>query len=126
MEIIIVKNNTYKTKTIFCDIDGTLIKHHGSLSKQLTHKPEILEGVIEKFDEWDRKCYNIILTTGRKESLRRITENQLAELGLVYDQLIMGIGGGPRILINDIKPSGLKTAFSVNLERNKGIRDVQL
>ena len=123
-----MKNNTYKTKTIFCDIDGTLIKHHGSLSKQITHKPEILEGVIEKFDEWDRKCYNIILTTGRKESLRRITENQLAELGLAYDQLIMGIGGGPRILINDMKPHRpeMLTAEAITIERNKGLEDVEI
>jgi hydroxymethylpyrimidine pyrophosphatase-like HAD family hydrolase len=38
-------------KTIFCDIDGTLLKHHGSLSAQITNKPKILEGVLKRLDE---------------------------------------------------------------------------
>ena len=42
-----MKEKMYKSKTIFCDIDGTLIKHHGSLSKQITNKPEILEGTLK-------------------------------------------------------------------------------
>ena len=46
----------------------------------------------------------IILTTGRKEGMRRITEQQLESAGIVYDKLIMGIGGGARVLINDLKP----------------------
>ena len=116
----------YKNKTIFCDIDGTLIKHHGSLSRIITSEPKILEGVVEKLDEWDRKCYNIILTTGRKESLRKFTENQLVKLGIVYDQLIMGLGGGPRYLINDLKPDGTKTAFAIQVERNKGIKNLEI
>lgn len=118
----------YKSKTIFCDIDGTLIKHHGSLSKQLLKKPEILKGVLEKLDEWDRKCYNIILVTGRKESTRKITEEQLSSLGIVYDQLVMGIAGGPRYLINDLKFSNpeTKTAIAINLPRNKGVSDVEI
>ena len=118
----------YKKKTIFCDIDGTLIKHHGSLSAQVNKKPEILEGTLKKFDEWDRMCYNIILVTGRKESLRKFTEGQLASLGIVYDQLIMGLGGGPRYLINDLKPHKpeMTTAVAINLPRNKGIGDVEI
>ena len=117
----------YKNKTIFCDIDGTLIKHHGSLSRQVTSEPKILEGVVEKLDEWDRKCYNILLTTGRKESLRRITENQLVKLGIVYDQLIMGLGGGPRYIINDLKPNSEEpTAQAINLKRNGGIGNVKI
>ena len=118
----------YKSKTIFCDIDGTLIKHHGSLSKQIINKPEILEGTLKILDNWDRLCYNIILVTGRKESLRKLTEQQLTSLGIVYDQLIMGLGGGPRYLINDLKPNfeGMQTAVAINLTRNKGISDVKI
>jgi hypothetical protein len=58
--------------------------------------------------------------------MRAATEKQLAELGIFYDQLIMGMGGGPRIVINDNKPSGQETAFAINLERNKGINDIIL
>ena len=73
-------------KTIFVDIDGTIIKHHGGLENSLNellkpdYKPELLENVQERIWEWDGKDYTVILTTGRKESSRRITEKQLEEL----------------------------------------------
>jgi len=116
-----------RPKTIICDIDGTLVKHeiptkNTSPNKQL----ELLPGTVEKLSEWDAKGYNVILITGRRESMRKATEEQLARLGVFYDQLIMGIGGGDRILINDNKPDGRETAFAINLERNKGIDDIIL
>jgi hypothetical protein len=33
---------------------------------------------------------------------------------------------GERVVINDTKPSGLPTAFSVNLARDTGLRDVRI
>jgi hypothetical protein len=116
-----------RPKTIICDIDGTLVKHEAPTSNTSPSKNlEPLSGTIEKLIEWDIKGYNIILITGRRESMRKATETQLSELGIIYDQLIMGIGGGPRILINDNKPNGNETAFAINLERNKGINDIIL
>ena len=114
--------------TIFCDIDGTLVIHAKPTDSQKpTHKLNLLEGTIEKILEWDKLGYNIILTTGRKESLRKVTENQLEETGIIYDQLIMGIGGGKRYLINDRKPYGSEDyAIAINLKRNTGIKDIQL
>lgn len=114
-------------KTIFLDIDGTLIEHCGEITKQIKGIPNLLEGTLEKLTEWDRKGYNIILTTGRRESTRKETEKQLSELGIFYDQLIMGIGGGPRILVNDKKLNSEKnTAFAINLKRNIGIKTISL
>jgi hypothetical protein len=113
-----------RPKTIFCDIDGTLVKHAPPhISSTPNHKMELLEGTLEKLLEWDKKGYNIILTTGRKESLRTLTEKQLTEVGIFYDQLIMGIGGGTRYLINDCKPDGAVAAWAINIERDKGITD---
>jgi len=67
------------------------------------------------------------LTTGRKESCREATEKQLQRAGIFYNQLIMGFGGGDRIIINDRKPNSDKdTVFAVNIDRNKGIKDVKL
>jgi hypothetical protein len=84
-----------RPKTIICDIDGTLIEHAVPWESSLpSFKMKILPGTLDKLAEWDRKGYNIILTTGRKESLRNVTEKQLSEVGIFYDQLIMGIGGG--------------------------------
>jgi hypothetical protein len=114
-------------KTIFLDIDGTILKHMGSLSNILTQKKQnILEGVLTKLNEWESKRYNIILTTGRKESMRKFTEDQLTQLGIFWDQLIMGLGGGPRIIINDKKPDGTETCRAINLDRNKGLNDVEI
>ena len=117
----------FRPKTIFCDIDGTLVKHAAPANAQNPdYHMELLEGTIEKLLEWDKKGYNIILTTGRKEGMRTQTERQLQEVGIFYDQLIMGIGGGPRVLINDNKPDGKEFAFAINIERNKGINDIIL
>jgi len=114
--------------TIFIDIDGTLINHKSSkASEQLTCKPQLLPGVIEKFCEWDGKGYKIILTTGRKESSRKLTEESLSALGLFWDQLIMGIGPSQRVLINDLKPNiNAPTAIAINVERNKGLADISI
>ncbi len=116
-----------RPKTIFCDIDGTLIAHYGDGTKQHLRQPVILPGVSEKIKEWDRKGFYIILVTGRKESTRKHTEEQLAISGIVYDQLIMGIGGGVRVLINDRKPDFPDdTAVAINLDRNIGFSDVNI
>lgn len=117
-----------RAKTILCDIDGTLItQFNQGISQQGTGYPPILDGTIDKINEWDRSGYNIILITGRRESQREVTEQHLRDLGIVYDQLIMGIGGGDRIVINDRKPnSDRDTAYAINLERNKGISDVEI
>ena len=116
-----------RPKTIFCDIDGTLVKHvPPNIAQSPDFEMELLDGTIDKLLEWDKLGYNIILTTGRKEGLRDLTEKQLQKAGIFYDQLIMGIGGGVRYLINDNKPEGDNTAFCICIERNKGIQDVNI
>ena len=115
-----------KPKTIICDIDGVLFEHYNKgLSSQLYSKP--LEGTLKKINEWDAKGYNIILMTGRRESLRTKTEKQLLMCDIFYDQLIMGVGGGDRIIINDRKPdSDRDTAYSINLYRNESIMEEKI
>lgn len=116
-----------RPKTIFLDIDGTLVEHSGDISQQFTKTPKLLNGTLEKLSEWDRKGYNIILTTGRREGVRDITVKQLAELGIFYDQLIMGLGGGVRVVVNDRKKDKTHdTAIAINLDRNEGIKNVKL
>ena len=118
--------NEYK-KTIFLDIDGCLIKHNGNLSIQLLGIPELLPGTLEKLNEWDAAGYKIILTTGRKESMRKVTEEMLTSFGIFYDQIVMGCNRGERILINDKKPNdNMSVARSIEIERNVGIKDIKL
>ena len=117
-----------KPKTIICDIDGVLLKHQNKgLSDQLIGEPPLLNQTIEKLTEWDSKGYNIILITGRRESHRNITEKYLTSIGIFYDTLIMGVGGGDRVIINDRKPNSERnTAYAINLNRNEGIKNVKI
>ena len=116
-----------RPKTIFCDIDGTLVKHFNPLITQdPNHKMEIIEGTKEKLLEWDKLGYNIILITGRREGQRTLTKKQLQEAGIIYDKLIMGIGGGYRYLINDKKPDGKITCESFCIDRDAGISNINI
>ena len=115
--------NKDKLKTLICDIDGTILKHIHKYSR-LNEKPEILPGVREKIDEWDSTGHKIILMTGRKESARKVTEKFLEELAIPYDQLIMGVGNGNRILINDkITQVSFDRALSINVVTNSGFNE---
>ena len=87
-------------KTIFSDIDGTLIEQvrFEDLNPNVV---TLLPGVKEKMLEWYDAGHYIVLTTARPEHLREITEIQMNIAGIRFDQLIMGIGREERILINN-------------------------
>ena len=114
-------------KTIFCDLDGTLTKHPGdsTVIQNPDYELEVLPGTKEIMNEWDKKSYHVIITTGRKESTREATVKQLQRAGILYDQLIMGFGGGDRILINDRKSEGRDAASVINLDRNVGMGKIE-
>jgi len=113
-------------KTILIDIDGTLLRHQGDLTAQMTDVIPALPGAVAKLNEWNRKGYCIVLVTGRKESMREITRIQLQKAGLFFDQLIMGLPRGQRVLINDNKPDMDETAVAVTVQRNIGIEDISV
>ena len=109
--------------TIFMDLDGTLIVHDSSKilgSGEYEDLRVLSSSSISSVNELFWNGSKIILTTGRHESTRDSLEAELRKLGLKYDKLIMDLGGGPRILVNDSNPSlpGFPTAFSVNTVRN--------
>jgi len=117
-----------KSKTIFCDLDGTLVKHSNPIVIQNPdYELEVLPGTHDRLREWDSNGYAVIITTGRKESSREATIKQMQRAGINYDHLIMGFGGGCRYIINDTKPnSDDDTCFSINVKRNGGISDVEI
>lgn len=106
-------------KTYFIDLDGTLLEHILDFENIYNYpKLRALPGAKEKTMKWHCQGHLIILTTARPESLRYLTEVQLRNAEIVYDELIMGIGSGERILINDyVDPLGDK-AIAYNVERN--------
>lgn len=112
---------TPKPKTIFCDLDGSILMHAHVASDVMANRPQLLAGVRDKFNQWDSQGHRIILVTARKESTRTKTEQDLRELGLVWDQLIMGVGGGARYLINDKLLDGdADRAVAINLITDGG------
>ncbi len=109
-------------KTWIIDLDGTVFKHNGFL----TNEEEVpLPGVRELFQKISPDDY-VIITTSRNEKLRQVTERNLNISGLRYNLLLMGLPEGERVLINDRKPSGLKTAFAVNVSRDEGLGALKL
>jgi len=58
--------------------------------------------------------------------LRDVTVKQLSYAGVVYDQLVMGIGGGSRVLINDLRANGDQSAFVYQPKRNEGVGGIEL
>ncbi len=110
-----------RPKTIFCDIDGTLLQHREPSKIAIGEKACVLPNTIQVLKQWDKSGNNVILVTGRKESLREITELELSQLGVIYDKLLMGIGGGDRILINDRKPDGRLASWSISPTRDSGL-----
>jgi predicted HAD superfamily phosphohydrolase YqeG len=77
-------------KTIFSDIDGTLIEQvdFNDLDPNVVN---VLPGVKEKMTEWMNAGHYIVLTTARPEELREITKQQMLTAGILYHQLVMGI-----------------------------------
>ena len=54
-----------RPKTIFCDLDGTLVKHSNPIDVQNPDlELEVLPGVHKRLREWDTIGYLIIITTG--------------------------------------------------------------
>lgn len=102
-------------KTWILDLDGTVVKHNGYLldgfDSWLPGAKEFLLGIPD--------TDMLVFITSRKEEYREVTEQFLREHGIRYTSLLFEAPYGERILINDRKRSGLRTALAVNTERDK-------
>jgi dTDP-glucose pyrophosphorylase len=114
-----------KPMTVFCDIDGTLLKHSHTISDALSQEPTLLAGVRDKMNQWDSQGHTIVLCTARKPSTRAATEAQLQSLGIAYDQLLMGVTSGGRVLINDkLGEADPNRAMAVNVITDQGFTNI--
>jgi NDP-sugar pyrophosphorylase family protein len=117
--------DTNKPKTLFIDIDGTVLKHEHTISGVYKNTPTILPGVVDKINEWDSKGHKIIFVTARKESTRKITEEQLSSFGLAWDQLVMGVSSGSRYIINDkMAMDDMDRAIGISAITNSGFNTI--
>ena len=102
-------------KTWIFDLDGTILVHNGYKNGG----DRILPGVKEFFDKIPETDYILILTA-RKEEVLESSIKFLKDNGIRYNEILADIPFGERILLNDMKDSGLKTAYAINLKRDEG------
>lgn len=120
MNTLFVKKNGC---VVLCDIDGTITQHENvsDYNKDLV----VLDGSIEKLNEWYKNHAYIILVTSRFEKDREKLVKALAKSNIKYDKLVMGLPPGPRYLINDKKPyTDTKMANSIEIKRDEGIKTI--
>ena len=102
-------------KTWILDLDGILLVHDGPY---IMGKDEFLPGARE-FLESIPKRDMIIFLTARRDYEKPHTMRFLKENNVRYDHIIFNAGEGERIMINDMKPDGLVTAYAVNTVRDR-------
>ena len=103
-------------KTWIFDLDGTILVHNGYKNGG----DRILPGVKEFFDKIPETDYILILTA-RKEEVLESSIKFLKDNGIRYNEILADIPFGERILLNDMKDSGLKTSYAINLKRDEGL-----
>lgn len=101
-------------KTWILDLDGTIVKHNGYKTDGYD---QFLEGAREFLEQIPKEDM-IVFLTSRAEKYAGITEGFLRSNGVRYDAILYGAPYGERILVNDCKPSGLRTAVAVNTQRD--------
>ena len=113
-----------KQKTIFSDIDGTLV-YQVPFESIDPFTSKALPGVVETFTELYKQGHHIVLTTARPEYLRDLSIQEMDLLGIPFHQLVMGIGRAERVLINNksIKNPSERRSTSIEVDKNSGFSD---
>lgn len=121
---IVSKDFFYEKATLFIDLDGTLIKFDAGAHGGKGKFSDTIEVISNESIQELRKMYAagnvIVFVTSRPENLREQLIKNLKVLDIPFNQIIMGLPGGPRALFNDQKDKmpGVEVAFSYN-----GVRD---
>lgn len=128
MDCIGWKMQEYKSITLsslnhtwLIDLDGTIFEHNS----HLYGNDLLLDGVKEFFEKIPKDDY-IIIITARKKKYKENTIQNLENNNIRFNLILFDMPIGERILINDIKPKGLKTAIAINVKRNNGLNDIKI
>jgi hypothetical protein len=115
------------SKTIFCDIDGTLV-YQVPFEEINPTTSMALPGVVKKMNAWYNSGYHIVLTTARPPEYELVTKQEMQLLNIPYHQLVMGIGRSERILINNksVKNPTEKRATAIEVEKNGGFNGIDI
>ncbi len=110
-------------RTWFLDFDGTLVLQKSHLSDE----DQILPSTIDFFRKFVKEEDHVVITTARNEEEHKDRIKLFMNRNnLKCDLIICGLPTGPRILINDKKNDGTKTAYSFNLNRDEGIKELEI
>ena len=107
-------------KTWILDIDGTVCKHNGY---KLDGHDTLLPGAKQFFEGID-EIDKVVFIASRSQAYAEMTESFLRENGIRWNAIIYDLPYGERILVNDKKPSGLKTSIAVNTERDVFMEEI--
>lgn len=103
--------------TWFLDFDGTIVDQ----KSHVLSKDYLLPSAVEFFTKKVKKDDIVIITTARKKDHKSRIKKFMESNDFKCDMIICEISSGVRVLINDKKPDGTKTAYSYNVTRNEGI-----
>jgi NDP-sugar pyrophosphorylase family protein len=111
--------------TIFIDLDGTLIFHNSGLDldgKSIGKVVPIDTDIFAKLTKFQQTGGKVIVTTARPAYSNTSLMSQIESFNFKPDQIIFGLTGGQRLLVNDIKPTAphIRSALSMNIARNSG------
>mgnify|MGYP003340229376 CR=1 FL=1 len=102
--------------TVFCDIDGTIIKAQHRTKTDLV---EPLDNNIARVKKLVANGGKLIFTTSRPASRHDADKKLLEQLGFTDFELISGLPNAKRILINDYNDANpYPRAISVNVRRD--------
>jgi len=111
--------------TIFCDIDGTLIKNQAAFGKNTYDTaPVVLQNNVDILQKYLLDGAEIIFISARPKIWFEQTRAMLNNLGFANCQLLIGLHHSKRILINDFAPSNpYPSAIAININRNSNTLD---
>jgi len=93
----------HRPPTFILDVDGCILEHlnQGSKEQWDPENARLTSNAIDQLNEMHSVGGHIVLMTARPESLRYELEESLRNLGVFWDQLVMGVNNGSRVVIND-------------------------
>lgn len=115
----------HKHKTIFCDIDGVLLKNTGKYGKVTwNNKPEPIKENLELIKNIVLNGGQLILTTSRPSKYKNTILKIMKLLGIKYHTIIFNLNHSERIIINDFAPTNAyPTCSAINIPRDSLLKD---
>jgi hypothetical protein len=108
--------------TVFCDVDGVLLKNGSKFSSSGWKTAGIKENLRKIADLQSEGRLFLVLTSSRPESEFAYTEEVLQKHGVRVDRYLFGLPHARRFLINDYSATNpYPSAVAINLERDSEI-----